>query len=769
MESSIIPFKNNLVIKFFLLTLILALSSGVVGAQTYNPYPNPTPIDNPELENSCGLDMVLIIDSSGSIDNTELTQMKNAFKGFVDAFLPNTPTEIAVVEFDETASLTQGYTNNALNVKNAVDSAVSDGCTNWEGALEKAHSQFNNRLDKPDLYVFASDGNPNTIIGGRACGSYESTAVAKAVEKANEIKSDGVRIITLGIGDYLSPSNLIAISSLDAYHDSDFDTLADDLADIAEELCGGTITVKKLIDGQPAENWEFSADVANGIPNPSSDLTDNDGFVNFKINIANNNAEVDITETLQTDYILDSAACWENAIEVGTFDGLGSVDNIVVDKNDIIYCEFNNRLKTFCGDGNIQSPNDDGEFEECDDNNNNDNDGCDAQCKIEIPQPPLDVPPSVSIEPPECQLCQCTKNVGEKLSVTVFASDDHGVEQLLLGVYGEQPNHLDYYYDCGGATSCSHIWDITLDYAGIDPSSGDWTFWAIAKDTADQWSDWKVICANVVMATLTPPCDSYGDLNNDGYVTTADITLVESCILNPSQCTQEQKSRADIDDNGIVDGGDVVIIEQYITGVTDTFPVCQVVEGCITNADCNDGLFCNGQETCNQYTRTCQTGTPIVCNDGLFCNGIETCNEATDSCYSGIPVVCSNGNFCNEAINSCELIKHKKESDRRNIVHINLIAFGNEFVRPGDELHIYINFENKADFDLKDARITAIIRELGVRSNTIKSSVVGKNEESSKQLILEIPKYAKPGRYWIEIVIDIDGDRRIKYRPIDIV
>jgi Mg-chelatase subunit ChlD len=138
MGLNITSFKNSFVTKSLLLIFIFIVNSIVV-------FGTVTPVDNPELESSCGIDMVLIIDSSGSIDNYELTQMKNAFKDFVDAFLPNTPTEIAVVDFDDTAALIQGYTDDPVLIKNKIDSTVSDGCTNWEAALEKAHSSFDNR------------------------------------------------------------------------------------------------------------------------------------------------------------------------------------------------------------------------------------------------------------------------------------------------------------------------------------------------------------------------------------------------------------------------------------------------------------------------------------------------------------------------------------------------------------------------------------------------------------------------------------------------
>ena len=104
----------------------------------------------------------------------------------------------------------------------------------------------------------------------------------------------------------------------------------------------------------------------------------------------------------------------------------------------------------------------------------------------------------------------------------------------------------------------------------------------------------------------------------------------------------------------------------------------------------------------------------------------------------------------------------------RKIAHINSIKFDNEFVKAGDNIELFINFENKVNFHIRDARLTAIIQDLGIRSKTVKADV-GKNQDSSNLLILEIPENTEPGRYYVKIVIDLDGDRRIKYRPIEII
>jgi hypothetical protein len=48
------------------------------------------------------------------------------------------------------------------------------------------------------------------------------------------------------------------------------------------------------------------------------------------------------------------------------------------------------------------------------------------------------------------------------------------------------------------------------------------------------------------------------------------------------------------------------------------------------NSVCVDGLFCNGNETCNPSTG-CVAGIPVPCGDALRCT-TDRCNEATDMC-----------------------------------------------------------------------------------------------------------------------------------------
>jgi hypothetical protein len=73
--------------------------------------------------------------------------------------------------------------------------------------------------------------------------------------------------------------------------------------------------------------------------------------------------------------------------------------------------------------------------------------------------------------------------------------------------------------------------------------------------------------------------------------------------------------------------------------------------GCSYDTDCDDGVYCNGAETC--VDSSCQVGTPPDCSDnGLYCDGSEICNEANQGCgHTGDP--CGEGTICNEENDMC--------------------------------------------------------------------------------------------------------------------
>ena len=283
---------------------------------------------NPALPEACGVDMVLVIDSSTSINAAELAQMKAAVKAFVGAFLPSTPTQIALVEFDNSATVRHVFTGNAgdddgpadTDLYARIDQAASGGRTNWDDALFDARSLFPNRPDHPDLIVFASDGNPNNRGGHNALGhssavdqATENAAMEWAIEEANAAKSAGIRIVALGIGggsgelEALDVPNLKAISgpnisppgAINVSTDvilANFGSLADALAGLSQAMCGELVDLYILEPGSDdsgsgldlGDELIFEAAAENMLPGESLSWTirlRNDGSLPWDIDL----------------------------------------------------------------------------------------------------------------------------------------------------------------------------------------------------------------------------------------------------------------------------------------------------------------------------------------------------------------------------------------------------------------------------------------------------------------------------------------------------
>ena len=72
-----------------------------------------------------------------------------------------------------------------------------------------------------------------------------------------------------------------------------------------------------------------------------------------------------------------------------------------------------------------------------------------------------------------------------------------------------------------------------------------------------------------------PPCGNYGDVDNDGYVTDTDADWIMEYVVELREFTADQKIRADVGGDGVVDINDARAIGRYAGGIIDTFPVCE--------------------------------------------------------------------------------------------------------------------------------------------------------------------------------------------------
>ncbi len=67
---------------------------------------------------------------------------------------------------------------------------------------------------------------------------------------------------------------------------------------------------------------------------------------------------------------------------------------------------------------------------------------------------------------------------------------------------------------------------------------------------------------------------------------------------------------------------------------------------CMRDADCDDGRFCTGIETCEVASGTCRRGTPPPVDDGVPCTA-DACDEAADAVvHRPVDAACDDGEGC---------------------------------------------------------------------------------------------------------------------------
>jgi len=70
---------------------------------------------------------------------------------------------------------------------------------------------------------------------------------------------------------------------------------------------------------------------------------------------------------------------------------------------------------------------------------------------------------------------------------------------------------------------------------------------------------------------------------------------------------------------------------------------------CTSDLECDDGLACNGAETCNLDTSSCELGSSVTCDAPTQCQISNTCQEPSGTCVATDKpdfVICDDGDDC---------------------------------------------------------------------------------------------------------------------------
>jgi len=148
----------------------------------------------------------------------------------------------------------------------------------------------------------------------------------------------------------------------------------------------------------------------------------------------------------------------------------------------------------------------------------------------------------------------------------------------------------------------------------------------------DAWQNTGMAAPHTMAQTTwaAAACSNTVDDDGDGLVDAAD----PGCG-SPDDDTETCGPTDDATCDGIDDDCDGLVDEDF------------------DDANCQDGLYCNGAEAC--VAGACAAGTAVDCADVVSCT-IDTCNEGSDSCdHLPDDGACDNGLFC-DGNESCDLL-----------------------------------------------------------------------------------------------------------------
>lgn len=155
------------------------------------------------------VDIVLVVDTSGSMKGDNLTSTKNAINALVDAFdakKETVDTKYKLVTFSSSAKTKTDDWVNGTNLKKEAGKLSADGGTNYDQGLTKAATAINSssRENAKKIVIFLTDGKP-TYYGTKPYGYGNETSkktLEAAVTSAGKISCE--RFYAVGIG--LPPS-----------------------------------------------------------------------------------------------------------------------------------------------------------------------------------------------------------------------------------------------------------------------------------------------------------------------------------------------------------------------------------------------------------------------------------------------------------------------------------------------------------------------------------------------------------------------------------
>lgn len=251
----------------------------------------------------------------------------------------------------------------------------------------------------------------------------------------------------------------------------------------------------------------------------------------------------------------------------------------------------------------------------CDDHNVCTTDSCNPATGCEHVAPSCDDGVACTVDSCDPIGGFCTHDVDDELCDNGLFCDGEETCDALLGCQTDVP------VDCGDGLDC------TLDSCNESTDQCDH-----APD--DESCDNGVFCDGAEVCDLVLGCSpGPAESCDDSVECTIDVC---NAALDVCEHTEDDAAC----DNGL-----------YCDGVE----ACDPLLGCRAGVaiDCDDGIECT-IDSCSEVLVACVNPPDNAsCDDGLFCNGLETCSDV-DGCSPGSSP-CLPGETCNEGVDRCSV------------------------------------------------------------------------------------------------------------------
>lgn len=224
----------------------------------------------PEVPQRNPIDLVLILDSSGSMSGTPWTKTKEAAKIISDVILPQ--DSCAIVAFASSAWTRQELTSNKELLKQVIDTMpFSGGGTAVNTGIAKGIEVVEtvSESDRQRVFMLLSDGNP------------DNASTAKTM--ANTAAEKGIKIFTLGLGNGVNGTFLTEIAALTGgkYKYSptpeELSTIMTEIAGEIFDTAGRDIVLETTV---PADSNLIDAEIIE--PVPYEKISNEDGSKTFR-------------------------------------------------------------------------------------------------------------------------------------------------------------------------------------------------------------------------------------------------------------------------------------------------------------------------------------------------------------------------------------------------------------------------------------------------------------------------------------------------------